>query len=388
MEAALTHLKSLAVSADEASRRQLMTALHELAYSLEDVDDTMYRYSYLYIQTAVVKIGHDLNLFEPLVKAERPLNLEEIGQAVDAEPLFLKRCLNYLASIGAIQQVALEEYVANNVTANLAERVTAATVSHTFETLGPQYQAMPGFFKKTGYKCPTDELKTVFQDAWGTSQHAFAWIKDHPKNLKFFQDYMALRREPEHTWLSVYPITEATKDWDPSKPVYVNMGGGVGHQCAQFKRLFPNVPGRVILQDLPYSMERALTTPGVENMAHNFFEPQPVVGAKFYYLRECLHNHPDHKVKQILKHIKNAMSSESVLLLDELVLPESGATSIATSLDMTMMVAFAAMERTESQWKKLISDAGLQFVKTYTYNSDGYERVMEVRLPYGLREAM
>lgn len=74
------------------------------------------------------------------------------------------------------------------------------------------------------------------------------------------------------------------------------------------------------------------------------------------------------------------MASDSVLLLDELVLPESGANSIATSLDMTMMVAFASMERTETQWRTVLADVGLRLVKTYTYDPFGYERVMDVRI--------
>ncbi|KAF4449246.1 O-methyl transferase B [Fusarium albosuccineum] len=381
MQSALSQLKQLSSDMDDTSRRQLMTSLHELAYSMESVDDTMYRFSYLYIQTAVVKVGHDLNIFEHLARATKPVSLREICEKTNGEAALLNRCLSYLASIGAIKQVTKDEYAANRVTENLAEKVAAATICHTFGTLGPQYQALPAFLKKTGYKNPTDELHTVFQDAWGTSKHAFAWIKEHPENLMFFQDYMALRREPEHTWLSAYPIEDETRDWDPKRPVYVNMGGGIGHQCAQFKASFPHVPGRVILQDLSYNMDRALATPGVENMAHNFFEPQPVLGAKFYYLRECLHNHPDHKVRQILRHIKTAMTSDSVLLLDELVLPESGANSTATSLDMTMMVAFAAMERTEAQWRNLLEDVGLRFVHMYTYNPGGYETVMDARLP-------
>lgn len=47
MESALTQIKHLAINADKASKRRLMTALHALAYSLENVDDTMYRFAYL-----------------------------------------------------------------------------------------------------------------------------------------------------------------------------------------------------------------------------------------------------------------------------------------------------------------------------------------------------
>lgn len=134
---------------------------------------------------------------------------------------------------------------------------------------------------------PNDELHTVCQEAWNTDLHQFAWFENHPKNLKFFNDYMAYRREPQVSWLSVYPVEEQTKNWDSSKPVYVNIGGGIGHQCAQFKEKYPNVPGSVILQDLPHSIEEALPTPGVVNMAHNFFDPQPVKGGSLLTFLEA-----------------------------------------------------------------------------------------------------
>lgn len=192
---------------------------------------------------------------------------------------------------------------------------------------------------------------------------------------------MAFRREPELSWLTVYPVEEETRTWDGSRPVYVNIGGGIGHQCAQFKAKHPNVPGQVILQDLPHSIAKALPTPGVDNVAHNFFEPQPVRGAKFYFARGVLHNHPDHKVRVLLENIKSAMAPDSVLLLDEMVLPETGVNSYAAAMDLTMMSAFASMERSEAQWRKIVEDVGLKLVKTYPYNPVSYESVMDIRLP-------
>jgi hypothetical protein len=63
--------------------------------------------------------------------------------------------------------------------------------------------------------------------------------------------------------------------------VYVDIGGNIGHQCAEFKEAYPDVPGRVVLQDMAHSIAAALPTPGVEKMVHNFFEPQPIKGASF-----------------------------------------------------------------------------------------------------------
>lgn len=42
-----TKVRQIASTLDDAARRQLMVSLHELAYSLEDSNDTIHRYGYL-----------------------------------------------------------------------------------------------------------------------------------------------------------------------------------------------------------------------------------------------------------------------------------------------------------------------------------------------------
>lgn len=93
-----------------------------------------------------------------------------------------------------------------------------------------------------------------------------------------------------------------------------------------------------------------------------------------------MHNHPDNKVKLLLKNIISAMGPESIILLDEWVLPETGVSAYASAMDLTMMAAFAAMERTEAQWRQLFDDVGLNLIKSYPYNPENYESVMDVRL--------
>lgn len=68
------------------------------------------------------------------------------------------------------------------------------------------------------------------------------------------------------------------------------------------------------------------------------------------------------------------------MLLDEMILPEEGVNAYASCMDMTMMAAFAGMERSESHWNEILSDVGLKLVKTYMYNPENYEGVMDVRL--------
>ena len=81
-------------------------------------------------------------------------------------------------------------------------------------------------------------------------------------------------------------------------------------------------------------------------------------GATIYYLKNVLHDHPDARVRVILQRIKAAMGPHSVLLIDELVIPNTGASRTAMQLDMTMMAVFNSVERTESDWRALLGAVG------------------------------
>lgn len=105
-----------------------------------------------------------------------------------------------------------------------------------------------------------------------------------------------------------------------------------------------------------------------------------LLGAKFYFLRAVLHDHPAHRIRKILGNIKEAMASDSILLIDEMVLPEMGVNLEVASIDMTMLTTFASMERTEVEWREVFEQVGLELVQTYMYNPLNYESVMDVRL--------
>ncbi|KAI0173474.1 S-adenosyl-L-methionine-dependent methyltransferase [Hypoxylon sp. FL1284] len=380
MEALLEQIKGLAEESDDA-RRKAMTALQSAAFSLESPQDTIHRYGHMNLQAAAVKIGIDLKVFRYLVELNKSVIVNDIAQAVGAELQLMVRLMRYLAAIGAVDETGITLYRANHVTRNLSERLVEAGLSHYFGTAGPPYQFLPLFLHRNGYKNPDTETQTAFKLAFETSLDSFSWFAHHPVHLADFNAYMALRRGTDATWLSVYPVADEAAGWPAEKPLYVNIGGGVGHQCAQFKEKFPSLPGRVVLQDLLHSVAQALPTPGVENMAHDMFLPQPVVGAKFYHLRAVLHNHPPHKIRQLLQNIKAAMTPESVLIIDEMVFPQKGVSFNAASIDMTMMAAFSSMERTEYQWSRVFEEVGLELVRTYTYLPLSYESAMDVRLP-------
>ena len=91
------------------------------------------------------------------------------------------------------------------------------------------------------------------------------------------------------------------------------------------------------------------------------------LGAKFYYLRNILHDWPDERCVAILKNLIPALSPDSRILIDEMVLPDSGVHWQATQLDLTMMSALGSRERTREQWYALLETSGLKIERILPY---------------------
>ena len=72
-----------------------------------------------------------------------------------------------------------------------------------------------------------------------------------------------------------------------------------------------------------------------------------------------------------------AFASDSVLLIDDMVVPNKGAHWQTTQLDLQMMTSLASLERTRDQWYDLIAKAGLKIVKMYTYTTSLQDAIIE-----------
>lgn len=70
-----------------------------------------------------------------------------------------------------------------------------------------------------------------------------------------------------------------------------------------------------------------------------------------------------------MKHLKDAMGPDSAILIDEMVIPETGAHWHATQIDLVMMTVLASTERTEGEWHALLASVGLQAKKIVKYTA-------------------
>ena len=101
-----------------------------------------------------------------------------------------------------------------------------------------------------------------------------------------------------------------------------------------------------------------------------------VPGARFYYLRNILHDWPTDKAIAILQNLIPALSPQSAILIDDMLLPNKGVHRYATQQDISMMAALGAQERTREQWEGLVDAAGLQIKEIHPYSTVTYDAVL------------
>lgn len=99
-------------------------------------------------------------------------------------------------------------------------------------------------------------------------------------------------------------------------------------------------------------------------------------------MHAVLHDWPDELCVKILSRAAEAMTpGYSRLLINEQVIPATGAHWEATCLDILMMNLFSARERTEDGWRNLVENlsggAGLRIVKFWSVGN-GVENLIEV----------
>lgn len=202
------------------------------------------------------------------------------------------------------------------------------------------------------------------------------------EQVRAFQNHMKFKSMHQN-WYDAVPVHEILPaDFDSEKVLLVDVGGNAGHDLVGFHNAYPDQKGRLILQDLPgciKDLQRDEIAP-VEPVAHDFFTPQPVEGAKAYYLKMVLHDWPDAQCREILGNIKQALvPGYSKILINEIVILDQTADSFSTAVDIIMMVAHSARERREKEWRDLVESVGLRVVKIWP-GGGAPEKLIEVEL--------
>ena len=182
-----------------------------------------------------------------------------------------------------------------------------------------------------------------------TDLHYFDWLKSKPRIQAAFNAAMSSpRKDRGEDWYNFYPV-EDKLHVAGTETLLVDIGGGIGHEVVAFHARFPELQGRLVVQDI--TVDKVKTLPSeIVTTEHDFFTLQPIRGAKAYYLRAVLHNWPDKQAREILGPIRDAMNQHSNLLINGNVMAESDAPLFSAQRDLSMMAFFPALDRTETQF--------------------------------------
>jgi len=153
--------------------------------------------------------------------------------------------------------------------------------------------------------------------------------------------------------------------------VVVDVGGGTGELLAAILAANPALRG--VLFDLPNVVDHAAHV--LSKVADrctiergSFFERVPGNGDT-YLLKHIVHDWDDERVNAILRCCRRCMPANSRLVIIErklpnLAKPNADAETFLTDLEMLVMTS-GGRERTETEFRKLLADAGFELLKIF-----------------------
>jgi hypothetical protein len=142
----------------------------------------------------------------------------------------------------------------------------------------------------------------------------------------------------------------------------IDLGGGEGRLLAAILTANPHATGTVL--DLPTAIEgarRYLATEGLADRTNvvtgDLFASVPS-GHDAYVLKYILHDWSDDESLQILRVCRQAMGAQSRLIIIDAVMQPGDEPHPSKWLDLHMMVVLGGRERTEEEFRALLSASG------------------------------
>jgi hypothetical protein len=139
------------------------------------------------------------------------------------------------------------------------------------------------------------------QDAKGKSTFEH-WVQQDPLQLTRLGKFMQRMPADRSHWIEWLPEDVVFKPEEhDSLPVFVDVGGGRGHDLSALARWCPGRRARLILEDLPSVIQEGDTerqqsemTLGlrIELVRHGFFLKQPTTNASVYYMHKIIQASP------------------------------------------------------------------------------------------------
>ncbi|KAH8686619.1 O-methyltransferase-domain-containing protein [Phaeosphaeriaceae sp. PMI808] len=231
---------------------------------------------------------------------------------------------------------------------------------------------------------------SAFGLAFNTRDPIYKFLEQHPeRQARFFGAMEGVGKDYGHSLEHVvngYPWAEL------GETSVVDVGGSSGFMSVALAKAHANL-NKLMVQDYKHTVEQGAAqlpkelSARVSFMPHDFFQPQPVVGADVYIMRHICHNWSTENCAKIIQQIVPAMKPGSKILLVEVVVMPSNQeeSSIAErymrNVDVTMLQMLNTQERSEAEWREVVSAADARLELTRFFKPKGsWDSIIEISL--------
>jgi len=198
--------------------------------------------------------------------------------------------------------------------------------------------------------------------AWGHVHGAevFDYFAKNPRQAEIFNNAMT------DMSASVAPAVVEAYDFSGINTL-TDIAGGHGYLLAQILKANPTTSG--ILFDVPPVIagagaffDKEGVAARVEKVTGDFFASVPK-NADAYIMKHIIHDWDDERATKILRNINAAMPEDGKVLIVEVIVPEGNEPHQSKLVDLEMLVSPGGVERTEQEYRELLSAAGLRLTR-------------------------
>ncbi len=280
--------------------------------------------------------------------AHGPCSASELANVVGANPSALYRLLRGVAAVGVLRADAHGRFSLTPVGACLRSDVSESMRSLLIAEMAPDHWHPWGNLEERVRKD-----KPSFNSALSMP----VWDRTSSREQQYFAEIMSGGPTMAiQTVLTSYSFAGARK--------VIDVGGSHGAFVAAVLQRERAASGVLFdLADVIAGAGPTLKAAGVadrvECIAGSFFEIVPT-GGDVYLLKHVLHEWSDEECVKILRNVRKAMSHDGRIIVVEMLIIEDGSSSLASLLDLDMLVMHAGKERTAKEYGALFESARLK----------------------------
>lgn len=286
--------------------------------------------------------------------ADGPKNIGELAARSGAHERSLYRLLRALASLGVFTEVAEQTFANTPVSETLLADSPTSMRPMILMVGDPEHGRV---INDLEYSVRTG--RTAWEHVHGVPVFKYFFEVNKPFGDIFNQAMTAGSHAQTRAVLEAYDFSDIG--------TIADIAGGHGHLIGGILQRYPSMKG--ILFDLGFVLAGAgemLRSYGVDDRVEmfegDFFSEIPVV-ADAYIMKHIIHDWDDEKCQRILSNIRRSMPDDGRVLIVDSVIPAGNDPHPGKLLDLEMLIAPGGLERTEDEFKTLLTNSGFELTQ-------------------------